>query len=73
MNSNGHDTIGDDQGVLDEIRKALARDGEPSEWSDGDKLRLFAALLDEADLARGVDNMHEVQDDLRRMAGRLDD
>lgn len=58
--------------VVDDLREALATDlREPREWSDGEKLRLLAAMFDRADMDRGKTD-REVQTDLRRMADRLD-
>ncbi len=60
--------------VLDKMREALlANEGEPTQWSDGDKLRVLAILFDEADVMRGELDKHEVQDDLRRIADKLDE
>ncbi len=77
MNSIAHDDAHDDiayyQGVLDDLKEALAKNSDPSDWSDGDKLRMLAAFFDEADMARGVTDQHEVQEDLRRMADKLDE
>ncbi|KKM27438.1 hypothetical protein LCGC14_1574780 [marine sediment metagenome] len=76
MNSTAHDDAHDNiayyQGVVDDLRQTLAQDSDPSDWTDGDKLRMIAALFDEADMARGVLDQHEVQEDLRRMAALLD-
>lgn len=71
--------VPDDDGIIiyygniaDQLRRKLASDPrEPSEWSDGDKLRLLAGLFDEADIAKG-NAERDVQNDLRRMADRLD-
>ena len=60
--------------VVDKMRQALiANEAEPSQWSDGDKLRVLAVLFDDADIKRGVLDRHEVQDDLRRIAVKLDE
>lgn len=60
--------------VLDKMREALlANEGEPTQWSDGDKLRVLAILFDDADVMRGVLDRHEVQEDLRRIADKLDE
>jgi hypothetical protein len=40
--------------------------------TDGEKLRLLAALEDARDCSRSGKRSTEVQDDLRRMADRLD-
>ena len=50
--------------VVDKMRQAL---------SDGDRLRVLAVLFDDADIKRGVLDRHEVQDDLRRIAVKLDE
>ena len=68
-----HDSLGYYQDVIDKLRERLAENNEPSDWSDSDKLRMLAALFDEADIGRGVTDQHEVQDDLRRMADKLDE
>ncbi len=72
MSSIGHDNIAYYQDVVDNLREVLAQNDDPSTWSDGDKLRMIAALFDDADVARGVTDQHDVQDDLRRMADVLD-
>lgn len=72
MSSTAHDNIAYYQDVVADLRETLAEDGEPSNWSDADKLRMLAALFDEADMARGVLDQHEVQEDLRRMADLLE-
>lgn len=57
--------------IAQRMRQVMANDPrEPKDWDDSDKLELLAALFDEADLAKGVDN-REVQDDLRRIADEL--
>lgn len=68
-----HDDVAYYQDVVDHLREKLAEKDDPSDWSDGDKLRLVAALFDDADIARGVTDQHEVQDDLRRIADFLDE
>ena len=45
---------------------------EPRDLSDPDKLRLEAATHDMRDYERGVYDRTEVQDDLRRIANRLE-
>ncbi len=45
---------------------------EPKDLSDPDKLRLEAAVHDKRDYERGVYDRTEVQDDLRRIADRLE-
>ena len=72
MSSIGHDDIAYYQEIVDHLRARLKEGGDPSDWSDGDKLRLIAALFDEADIMRGVIDQHELQDDLRRMADKLE-
>lgn len=58
--------------VAEGLRQRLAADDkEPREWSDADKLRVLAALFDDADIRHGKTG-HEVQDDLRRMADLLE-
>ena len=68
-----HDNIAYYQDVIDHLREKLDEKDDPSDWSDSDKLRLIAALFDEADLVRGVTDQHEVQEDLRRIADLIDD
>ncbi len=72
MSLNGHDDVAYYEGVVDEMRRLMAENPEPSEWSDADKLRMIAALFDEADLMRGVLDQHQVQDDLRRIADSIE-
>lgn len=72
MSSIAHDDIAYYQDVVDDLRAALAKDHEPSGWSDSDKLRMLAAFFDEADIVRGVTDQREVQEDLRRMANLLE-
>jgi hypothetical protein len=58
--------------IADQMRATLTNDPrEPEEWSDGDKLRLLAGLFDQADLLKG-NPARDVQNDLRRIAERLD-
>ena len=73
MSSTGHDDVAYYEGVADEMRRLLDENPEPSEWSDAAKLRLLAGLFDQADLMRGVLDQHQVQDDLRRIADKLDE
>ncbi len=46
---------------------------EPEDWSDAAKLRLQALYLDKYDLDRGAYDRHTVQDDLRRIADRIEE
>ncbi len=73
MSSTGHDDVAYYEEVVDEMRRLMAENPEPSEWSDADKLRMLAGLFDQADIMRGVLDQHEFQDDLRRIADKLDD
>ena len=61
---------------LDDARNGLLRiletGLEPRDLSDPDKLRLEAAMHDKRDYERGVYDRTEVQDDLRRIADRLE-
>jgi hypothetical protein len=50
----------------------MSRIGSPEDWSDGEKLRLLADVLDIQDRENG-ESVHTVQDDLRRIAKRIDD
>jgi hypothetical protein len=73
MSSTAHDDAAYYQEVVDHLRARLEERNDPSDWSDSVKVRMIAALFDEADISRGVTDQHEVQEDLRRMADRLDE
>lgn len=50
-----------------------ANPGEPDDWPDAAKLRLQALVMDKYDLDRGVYDRTGVQDDLRRIADRIEE
>ena len=55
-----------------DLQQILDTGLEPRDLSDPDKLRLEAAVHDMRDYDRGVYDRTEVQDDLRRIADRLE-
>ena len=57
----------------DGLQQILDTGLEPRDLSDPDKLRLEAAMHDMRDYKRGVYDRTEVQDDLRRIASRLEE
>lgn len=60
--------------VLDQMRTIVATNKQDvgKTWSDSDKLRYLALCLDNGDLSRGVTDQHDIQNDLRRIADKLE-